>query len=220
MSRFALRSALLIVAAAVALPAAAQTPVVREGTAPISRYDRTSLLPKRLALVVNLDVSAPRKNTLEDVLDKLADLYDLTIDIDDKSFQKEGVKDLLAMRVSLDSLPRFQPMAVSTLVEAALSRLPARLEATYLLQDDVIFVTTKTRVRAERADLEKRARNFVYSIYGLRGFWDRSSFWNEQWEIVLDLLAETADQEAALTERSRPATWIKARSWEKGRNPW
>jgi hypothetical protein len=214
MRQFILRSALLIVIAIAALPAAGQTPDFT-GELPIkSRHVRDASMRERLTKVVNVGVSSIRKCSLDDALNKLSDEYDLCFDVDERAFKEEGVEEVLDLEVTLESLPQMRSMPVSTVVETLLSRLPPRLEATYLLWGKVIEITTKNRVQeACRTSLQMRAWAFVH-------FLSWSDSWKDRCEVALDLLAEAADQQAALTERSKPATtWIKVRSWEKGRNP-
>jgi hypothetical protein len=93
-------------------------------------------------------VEADDKLTLQELLDNLADRYDLIFDVNEVAFRADGVKDIQAVPVAKTPIPKMMNLRMSTVLRKILSRIPSRSAATYLIRDDAIEVTTEAAVRA------------------------------------------------------------------------
>jgi hypothetical protein len=94
--------------------------------------------------------------TLNDALDQLTKLYNLTFDINEKAFEMDQLKDVARTPVA-DPTP-IPPMhtTLTTVLRKILRRVPAESGTTYLIRRDHIEITTGNAVRSELGIPEDR----------------------------------------------------------------
>jgi RNA polymerase sigma factor (sigma-70 family) len=85
--------------------------------------------------------------TLEVALDYLAKVCDVLIDVNDRAFADAMLKDVRAQAIAERPLPPMKNARLATVLRRILARLP--VEATVLVRDDRLEVTTADAARAE-----------------------------------------------------------------------
>src|SRR5262249_13151667 len=88
--------------------------------------------------------------TLQEVLDFLADRYDLTFDVNEAAFRAEMVEDVLGKPVAEKAIPKMYNVSLETVLRKILARVPSVSGATYIIRRDVVEITTEARARAEK----------------------------------------------------------------------
>jgi RNA polymerase sigma factor (sigma-70 family) len=81
------------------------------------------------------------KSTLQDVLDRLRDIYNLPFDVNEKAFKEEHIDDVLRTEVAKPAIP---PMTgtLDMVLRKILSRINVPSGATYLIRRGYIEITT------------------------------------------------------------------------------
>jgi hypothetical protein len=127
--------------------ASAQVPDIRV------RPDQYQSTPERFATATTLAKTIPfagirdRKTTLRGALETLARRYDLSIDIEERAFGLEGVKDVLKTEVATVPIPDMKRTSLDVVLRTILARIPVSSRATYLIQSDgAIQISTRLRV--------------------------------------------------------------------------
>jgi hypothetical protein len=88
------------------------------------------------------------KTTLQEALDQIAKKFDLTFDVNQKAFAAAEIKDVAnTLPFETHNLPEFTG-TLDFMLRKILDRLPGR-EATYIIRDGVVEITTKKAVREE-----------------------------------------------------------------------
>jgi hypothetical protein len=104
---------------------------------------RTLRLRDQLDKPVNFSgVEADPKMTLQELLDNLADRYDLIFDINEAAFKAEMVEDVGSKPVAEKAIPKMRNVTLDTLLRKVLSRIPSQTGVTYLIRRDTIEITT------------------------------------------------------------------------------
>jgi hypothetical protein len=116
----------------------------------------------RLASRVDFPGFDDPKMSLRDALDKLADQYQLSFDVDEKAFQDAGYIDHPVLSEPVADkvpIPRMRGVSAATVLRKILSHIatPVGLEATYMIRPDHIIITTRDKVLKEA--LGGRLRN-------------------------------------------------------------
>jgi RNA polymerase sigma factor (sigma-70 family) len=111
-------------------------------------------------------VEADDKFPLQEMLDNLADRYDLIFDVNEAAFRADGVKDVLAEQVAKRPLPKMMNVRLNTVLRKVLDRIPAASGATYLIRDNTIELTTEADVLARLGRHDRGPRlPLVYSVF-------------------------------------------------------
>jgi hypothetical protein len=122
--------------------------------APAPRGDerRPEPLPERLLAPVNFAGIEDPKLTLQDVLEHLADRYELTFDVNSVAFQASPA-DILKAQVLQTPLPAMKNVSLDRIIRKVLSRLD--VPATYTLRRDggTRYVIEITTVQAQRSEI-------------------------------------------------------------------
>jgi tetratricopeptide (TPR) repeat protein len=104
---------------------------------------RTLRLRDQLDKPVNFGgVEADPKMTLQELLDNLADRYDLIFDINESAFKAEMVEDVGSKPVAEKPIPKMRNVTLDTLLRKILSRIPSQTGVTYIIRRDTIEITT------------------------------------------------------------------------------
>ncbi len=90
----------------------------------------------------NLDGVNDPKTTLNDVLDKLSKLYDVSFDISETAFKLEGLMAVGAIEVANPPIPAMKNAKLGRVLRKILSRVPAASGATFFVRSDYIEITT------------------------------------------------------------------------------
>ena len=107
-------------------------------------------LTSKLAKPVNFEGwTADPKMTLQEALDKLADQYGLTFDVNEAAFKNDMIDDVLAKPVAEKPLPKMNHVSLRTVLDKILTRIPTQTGITYVLRRNVIEVTTNAFLRPE-----------------------------------------------------------------------
>jgi hypothetical protein len=80
--------------------------------------------------------------TLGEVLDKLAEKYNLAFDLNEKAFRVDGIADVLAQRIATNPLPKMKNVRLETLLHKVLGRVEGTSGATLNVRRDAIEITT------------------------------------------------------------------------------
>jgi DNA-directed RNA polymerase subunit K/omega len=101
---------------------------------------RAELLRKKLEISVNLDKGIDASTPLKDAIEFLSDRYDLTMLIDSKAFEAIGVQKVEEQPVQL---PKMVGVSMRTVLRLLLAQIKGDMHhGTFIVQDDVIFITT------------------------------------------------------------------------------
>jgi hypothetical protein len=92
---------------------------------------------------------ADPKMIFQEALDKLADLYDLTFDVNEAAFKAEMVEDVLSKPVVERPIPKMANVSLDTVLRKILERIPAQSGVTYVIRRDTIEITTGARLVQE-----------------------------------------------------------------------
>jgi hypothetical protein len=88
--------------------------------------------------------------TLNDALEQLSKLYDVSFDFNDKAFEMDQLKDVRRTPIADSTpIPPMKSVRLSRLLGTILQRVPAASGATYTVREDHIEITTTTFQRAE-----------------------------------------------------------------------
>jgi hypothetical protein len=87
--------------------------------------------------------------TLEEMLNHLADRYDLTFDVNENAFRLDNVEDTLQTAIAKLAMPPMFGARLETVLCKILSRIPAASGATYVIRPDRVEITTMAAVRQE-----------------------------------------------------------------------
>jgi hypothetical protein len=138
---------LLLLPAALALapaaPGPAPTPSPKEANKP---FPLATKLHERVKFS---GLDADPKETLQESLDRLADIYGLRFDVNEAAFKAESVADVLATPVLEKPMPAMKEVRLGDLVSKVLARLPVPSGAVSVLRPDHIEITTGNAVRNE-----------------------------------------------------------------------
>jgi hypothetical protein len=80
--------------------------------------------------------------TLRNVLDHIADRFDLPFDVNEAAFEAERVRGVLSKPVAEKPIPKMVNVSVDTLLRKILARVPAQSGVTYVIRRDRIEITT------------------------------------------------------------------------------
>lgn len=107
-------------------------------------------VPQKLAQRVKFDGIDDPKATLDEALDKVSKLYDVTFDVNDKAFKFENLMDVGKTEVaSPAAIPAMKNVRLSAVLRKILSRIPVPSGAVYCVRADHIEITTGTFQAAE-----------------------------------------------------------------------
>ena len=102
-------------------------------------------VPQKLAQRVKFDGIDDPKATLQDALDKLAKLYEINFDVNEKAFKFENLMEIGLSEIATPRpIPAMKNVRLSTILRKILSRIPVPSGATYLVRGDHIEITTGT----------------------------------------------------------------------------
>lgn len=87
--------------------------------------------------------------TLNDALDILSKLYEVSFDINDKAFALDGVMEAGKTEIAVPPIPPMKNVLIERVLRKILSRLPAPTGATYCVRRDSIEITTGAFQKAE-----------------------------------------------------------------------
>lgn len=98
----------------------------------------------------NFDGIDDTRTTLNDALEKISKMYEVSFDINDNAFESEQLKDVRHMPIA-DPAPiaAMKGVRLSRLLHTILRRIPAPSGATYTVRDDRIEITTNSSQRME-----------------------------------------------------------------------
>jgi hypothetical protein len=97
----------------------------------------------------NFDGVNDPKATLNDVLDKLSKLYDVSFDINEIAFKLDGIMEVGATEVALPPIPAMKNVQIERVLRKILGRVPAPSGAGYSVRGDRIEITTNTFQKVE-----------------------------------------------------------------------
>jgi hypothetical protein len=92
---------------------------------------------------------ADPNETLQDILDMLANRYDISFDVNEAAFKADNVEDVLQAKVMEKPLPAAKRTTIDALLKKVLARVPSSSGTTYLLRRDVIEITTASAAQTE-----------------------------------------------------------------------
>jgi hypothetical protein len=98
-------------------------------------------LQAKLAEVKEFRALDDPKMTLQEAIDHLAKLYDVNIDVSERAFLSEEVRDVLKTPVAEQPIPAFKG-TLAQMLSKALARVPTP-SGTYVIRGDRIEITTK-----------------------------------------------------------------------------
>lgn len=142
---------------------AAAAPPVAEAAAPASKQETrdSPVLPDKLKSTIDYPGIEDARATLSDAIDMLSKRFNLTFDLNEKSFEMENLKDVARTPVA-DPTP-LPPMraTLATVLRKILGRVPligpsGGSGATFIVRRDHIEITTELFVRAELGMPEHR----------------------------------------------------------------
>jgi hypothetical protein len=100
-------------------------------------------LAAKLQKRVQFDGIDDNKVTLGEVLDKLAEKYDLAFEVNDGTFKVDGLPDVLKSGIVGNTpLPKMKNVRLETLLRKVLARVEGTSGATFNLRRDAIEITT------------------------------------------------------------------------------
>ncbi len=134
---------LLVLPVALALAPAAPAPSPKEVTKP------HPLVTKLAEEVKFSGYEADPKETLQELLDNLAEHYDLNFFINEAAFKAEQVEDVRAVPVIEKSIPAMRQVRLGEVLRKVLDRVPVPSGAMYVIRQDGVEVTTANAVRSE-----------------------------------------------------------------------
>jgi hypothetical protein len=109
----------------------------------------------QLAQTVNFDVwaNADPSLTLEQALEYLTDRYELNFVTNERAFEDEAEEAnnerVLDFQIATKPIPRMFKVTLEQVLRKILSRVPAQFEATYLIRDNIIEITTRKAAAKE-----------------------------------------------------------------------
>lgn len=127
-----------VVVGLVTLISAAPTPPLRS-------------LPQKLSQRVNFPgIDDDGRAVLNDALEKLSKLYDVTFDINEQAFKMDGLQDVGKTEIAQPTpIPEMKNVRLSEVLRQILRRVPAPSGVTYTIRDDHLEITTGTFQRVE-----------------------------------------------------------------------
>ncbi len=145
--RYFLGSGVLLAALGLLAWAGADAPKPAPPPAPAA--EKVEDLHTRLTQRVSFPGWEDPKITLQEGLDHLAKLYNLTFDVNEKAFKHEQVLEVLKTEVASPVPLPAMKVRLDTLLRKVLARIPAVSGATFLLRPDCIEITTGDFLRRE-----------------------------------------------------------------------
>ncbi len=107
-------------------------------------------LPQKLSQRRNIPAIEDARATLNDALDHLSKLYDVSFDINEMAIKMDGLMDVGKTEIANPtSIPAMKNVRLSEVLRRILRRVPAPSGLTYTVRDDYIEITTGTFQRAE-----------------------------------------------------------------------
>jgi hypothetical protein len=130
---------LLLVAVVVALPPSA----ARAAESPTAEQARRSNeVRKKLAATVNFSGFDDPETKLDEALQHLTKLYDISFEVNDQAFRDEMI-DNLADKALGKALPKMNNVTVEAVLRRILARIPSTSGATFVVRGGVMEITTR-----------------------------------------------------------------------------
>jgi hypothetical protein len=109
------------------------------------KHDYVQLMQKQ----VNYEGTDDPKTKLSECLDEFGSIYTCTFDVNEAAFKLEGLNDVLNTPLTADGrpLPKMKNVRFDRVLKKLLSRIPG--EATFVVHDDVIEITTRQALLAQ-----------------------------------------------------------------------
>lgn len=98
---------------------------------------------------INFDGVNDPKITLNDVLDKLSKLYDVSFDINEIAFRLDNIMAVGATEVAVSPIPTMKNAHLERVLRKILSRIPANSGAVFSIRGDHVEITTGAFQKAE-----------------------------------------------------------------------
>jgi hypothetical protein len=156
------------------------------------------------------------RTTLVEALDRIARLYKVPFDVNEKWFQVDGVLDVLKTEVANPNPIPAMKAPLREVIQKILRRIAAPSGATYLVRKETIEITTRTAVRLELGLPAEEAWDSVRDPDGLALLLPPSPLVVVRFEgtplpEALDKIAESADLNVVLDPRVKDADKLKIR---------
>jgi hypothetical protein len=144
MSRGVTCLVLLVTAGVLALAAAP-----KPNQAPGKEAAPAMPLADKLYKVITYDGMDDPKATLQDLLDMLSKVHEITFDLNEVAFKEELVNDVAKQEVGHTPIPRMERVRLRVVLNRILQRVAVPSGATWLVRGDHIEITTRAAARRE-----------------------------------------------------------------------
>jgi hypothetical protein len=111
--------------------------------------DRLNQLRLFMSMEVTFGPLDDPKLTLGDILEHLAERFEITFQVNEAAFAAEKVKNVKSAKVVKRQLNKLSRVSFDTVLRQVLARVPSKSGATYVLRCDRIEITTTAALRAE-----------------------------------------------------------------------
>jgi hypothetical protein len=133
-------------------------------------------------------------------LDDLARHHNVTFDINEEAFKRDGIRNVGSIKVAETPIPKMANTRLSEVLPMILAQVPAPSGATFFIHFDAIEITTRKEVTCSYLDEIRYRMKIITSL---------ADPFDPPVKDVCSLIAEIAEWKAALTDRVRPIAMRK-----------